>query len=166
MEAQDLQKLKELLQKIAGKDDFTGEDSFQLAQWLADLDSYKNDLEILVDDIKDARDEIEGTLMDKMSENGVQNINTGERTIYIHRQYWAGYKSSREELVEKLKQTGLDEYVRENYNTHSLSAFVRERIEEYEDEHGPINDPEKVLPEPLREEMKVSERVQLRSRKA
>lgn len=162
-----MEQLKEILEEIGEKEELRKKDSFVLADMLAGLDSQKSKLKKKLDNIKEQREKIEEILMEKMSENGIQNINAGDRTIYIHRQYWAGAKKEREQLVQALKDIGMQDYVKENYNTHSISAWVRERIEEYENENDTVvDDPIEVLPEELQEEMKISEKVQLRSRRA
>jgi len=162
-----MEQLKGILEEIGEKEELRKKDSFVLADMLAGLDSQKSKLKKKLDNIKEQREKIEEILMEKMSENGIQNINAGDRTIYIHRQYWAGAKNEREQLVQALKDIGMQDYVKENYNTHSISAWVRERIEEYENENDTVvDDPIEILPEELQEEMKISEKVQLRSRRA
>lgn len=105
--------------------------------------------------------------MQKMSEKGVDNIKVNGRTIYFHSQYWAGYKNRKEDAVQALKEAGLDDYIKETYNTHSLSAYFRERIQEIEEEEGEtVMEPEEILPEDLQNEIKITERIQLRSRKS
>lgn len=139
---------------------------FEKAQRVAEIDSEIQRLENQIDNLKDERKEIEQELLESFQEKGISNISVNGRTIYIHSQYWAGYKNSREEAVKALKRAGLEEYVRENYNTHSLSAYIRELIADYEDEKDePVSEPEAVLPPDLKDEIKVTEKIQLRSRR-
>lgn len=142
-------------------------DIIDLAIELVDLDEEKSELEDDLKELKEDRAEIEEELKELMSEKGVDSLRVNGRTIYFHSQYWAGYKESREQAVKALKKAGLDSYVNETYNTHSLSAYFRERIQEIEEEEGePVMDPEEILAPELKDSIKITERINLRTRKS
>ena len=53
-------------------------------------------------------------------------VDGAKRTLSIYPDVYASPASDREEVVDALKQSELGQYVAENYNTNSLTAFVRE----------------------------------------
>ncbi|HKL42083.1 MAG TPA: hypothetical protein VJ962_05860 [Clostridia bacterium] len=143
------------------------EESFiNLAEKYAILDKEKRELKDQLDEIKEEMNKVEEKLLKFFEKKGISNINIAGRTVYIHRQLWAGYKNNMEQAVVALKKAGLNDYVRENFNTHSLSAYFREVYRDREEESEGVIDPEEILDPDLKEEIKLSERVQLRSRKS
>lgn len=140
-------------------------DAMTKAGDLAELDKYKSQLKDALSKLKEHRKKYEKNLMKEMSEKGVNSIKVNGRTIYFHNQYWASYIENKQDAVQALKEAGLDSYVNETYNTHSLSAYFRERIQEKEEEEGePVMDPEEVMPPELKDKIEITERTQLRSR--
>ena len=49
-----------------------------------------------------------------------------KRTLSIYPDVYASPLNGRDEVVDALKQSELGQYVAENYNTNSLTSFVRE----------------------------------------
>lgn len=107
----------------------------QLAQQYAEVIANKRRLE---DELRSAKDEIaslEEHMRNMMQENQIDRlpIKVGHETVtlYMHRQLWARPKDGdKERLVRTLKRCGLSDLVQEQYNTSSLSAYVRERLAE------------------------------------
>jgi len=91
------------------------------------LDTLKGEEET----VKDAMDALKIPLLKQMQETGVQNVKAGGRTVYLHRQVWAGCAEgvSKEQVCEALEAAGLDEFVYETWNSQTVSAWVREQKE-------------------------------------
>ena len=122
---------------------------------LAELEDEKSDLERRLKRVKSEIADVEPVVRDEMAQEGVQSINVGDRTVYLHRQLWArprdgDYASA----VEALREVGLDEYVEEKFNVHSLSAVVRE---------WDRNDEE--VPEELAKSLEITEDIKVRSQR-
>ena len=101
------------------------------------LDAQKKELEEELDEVKKARKEVEEKLLDQFAKAGVKSMNVDGKTVYLHKQLWATPKNKdggRAEVCAVLKSLGMGrEYVVENFNTNSLSAFVRELDEQNEE---------------------------------
>jgi len=83
------------------------------------------------------------------------------KTIYIQRQLWAGHSHGKEALTDALKESGYEELVKDAVNTSTLSAMIRE----YDPQNNrPVEDIMAELPAPLQEAIKITEKVELRSR--
>lgn len=134
-------------------------------QEFAELYDKQQQLKDELNEVKEKLAQLEEELTPEFERAGVPNISVNGRTIYIHKQLWAGYKENREDALEALKKAGLDNYVYETYNTHSLSAYFRELYRDHEDEYGFVDDPENILDPELKGAIKLTEKVSLRSRK-
>ena len=90
----------------------------------------------LEDELRAAKDEIaslEESVRNMLQENQVDRlpvtVGTEKVTLYLHRQLWAKPKGGdKMNLMSVLKRCGLSDLVQEQYNTSSLSAYVRERL--------------------------------------
>ena len=90
----------------------------------------------LEDEIRASKDEIaslEESVRNMLQENQIDRlpvtVGTDKVTLYIHRQLWAKPKGGdKATLMGVLKRCGLSALVQEQYNTSSLSAYVRERL--------------------------------------
>lgn len=107
--------------------------NLNLAKKVGDLIARKRSLE---DDLRAVKDEIESLepeLLNEFLEAQMDRlqvpVGTGKITLYIHRIMWAKPKDGdREAVVATLKRCGLSDLVSENYNSSTLSAYVRERL--------------------------------------
>jgi hypothetical protein len=105
----------------------------ELAAKYASLIATKRELE---DELRTAKDEIanlEAAVRNMMEENSIDRlpvrVGASKITLYLHRQLWAKPKGGdKGSLVAVLKRCGLSDLVQEQYNTSSLSAYVRERL--------------------------------------
>ena len=90
----------------------------------------------LEDELRAAKDQIaslEESVRNMLQENQVDRlpvtVGNEKVTLYIHRQLWAKPKGGdKAALMGVLKRCGLSDLVQEQYNTSSLSAYVRERL--------------------------------------
>lgn len=93
----------------------------------AELDLQQKELNRQLNEIKKKKGEMEATLIDHMLEEGTDHIRIKDLriTLYIHEQIWAQYQD-KPLAIQALKEAGLDEYVYETFNSHQVSAFMRE----------------------------------------
>lgn len=98
---------------------------------------------------------LEEPLIEALAEDGVDSMRVDGVTTYMHTQYWASKRDGveTEQVVDALRASGYGDLVAENYNSQTLSAVVRELIEQDEP-----------LPEPLAEVIVSSPKTSLRIR--
>jgi hypothetical protein len=136
------------------------------------LENRKRDLDAELKGVKAKLDELEEALVPQFIEDGVQSMKVDGRTVSLAQEIYASPLDGRERVVEALKASELAQYVSENYNTNSLSAFVREVARdvaaqaEREERIFTEEDVRAALPAPLGLALKISFVHTLRSRKA
>ncbi len=92
-------------------------------------------------------------------EAGVPNLpleHNGKRmTLYLHRQVWASPAEgkNRSDVAAALQANGMGELVNPNYNSNTLSAWVRERVKS-----------EEAIPSGLADVLNITERVEVNTR--
>lgn len=119
------------------------------------LDTERKELETKIARVKDKQKECEETLKRQFEKAGVQSVKVDGNSVYIMRQLWASAKDGdRQAVCAALKKGGMEDYVAENFNTQSLSAYVREL--------DGLGDP---LPDGLKECVQVVEKFSIRVRK-
>lgn len=133
----------------------------------AKLEQQKRELEQELDDIKGRLKEMEPEIMEAMLNEGISKFtvsvptesgDTVDRTLYVHRQLWAGYQkredgNGKTALTEALEEEGLSDLVKKDFNTQSLSAYIRE----YDEGGETPEDIKAKLPESLQDKVKISE---------
>lgn len=137
--------------------------------YFASLDEREQDLKSQLDAIKAEKQKLQDRLMEEMAEEGLEKMtvkvgnNGDKRTVYTQRQIWAGHNGDKQALCDALQQAGLEEYVADNFNSHQLSAYVREY-----DPDKKLDEQEIIaqLPKEIQPYIKVTEKNQLRTRKA
>src|SRR5579885_705997 len=94
------------------------------------LENHKRDLNADLKATQQRLDELEGTIIPMFIEAGVPamtvEVDGAKRTLSIYPDVYASPLNDREEVVGALKESELGQYVAENYNTNSLTSFVRE----------------------------------------
>ena len=146
----------------------------QLKEFVS-LEGQKITLDAELKQVKQKLDELEELLVPQFIEDGVPSITVDveghTRTVRIEQEVYASPLNDREEVIEALRASELGQYVAENYNTQSLTAFVREVKREVETRAAKENrlyDEQEVraaLPAPLGTALKISFVHVLRSRK-
>ena len=101
-----------------------------------DIDNYikknleKRDLEAKLRDIKEQLDQEEQRLTEYFAENGLQNVKTKSGLAYLSRELFAnlvkGEDGSHKKAHTALKRAGLKYLVKDQVNSSSLRAYVRE----------------------------------------
>lgn len=121
------------------------------------------------DDLEEIKKELaslEQDLLLRFERAGTQKMTVNGHTVFIHRQLWAKAKGEPWLTVQALKDADLGELVEEKFNTHRLSAYVREQVGQ-----APpgsvlgVDDIIALLPKPLQGTVAVSEKFSLRSKK-
>jgi hypothetical protein len=130
------------------------------------LEQKKKELDAELKATKQKLDELEEQIIPMFIEAGVPSmtveVNGAKRTLSIYPDVYASPVNDREEVVDALKASELDQYVAENYNTNSLTSFVREIWKELrhnasrEERVVTEDDLRVALPQPLRGVLKLS----------
>lgn len=109
-----------------------------------------------MDAAKELADEIERQLLDEFAQSGVDQMRVEEGTVYLHRMTFAHAAEGhdRTDVVEAMKQVGLEHMVSEGYNANTLSAYVRDLIKA-----------EQPLPPALDEVVQTTDKFSLRVRR-
>lgn len=111
--------------------------------------------------------------LDEFEELGVSSMSAKGKTLYIHRQIWAGTAEGQEKsaVIEELQSLGLNDFI--TFNTQALSGYVRETAKQHPElinEKGNlIADAAQilaVLPGELPKLCKVTEKIDLGIRKS
>jgi vacuolar-type H+-ATPase subunit I/STV1 len=146
--------------------------NMQQLRGFVSLENRKKDLDAELKSVKQQLDDLEEALVPQFIEDGVQRMTVDGRTVSIQQDVYASPLNDREDVVDALKQSELGQYVAENYNTNSLTAFVREVKRDVELRAQSENrmytedDVRSALPEPLGRALKISFVHKLSSRKA
>jgi vacuolar-type H+-ATPase subunit I/STV1 len=146
--------------------------NMQQLRGFVSLENRKRDLDAELKSVKQQLDDLEEALVPQFIEDGVQRMTVDGRTVSIQQDVYASPLNDREDVVDALKQSELGQYVAENYNTNSLTAFVREVRRDVELRAQSENrmytedDVRAALPEPLGRALKISFVHKLSSRKA
>lgn len=138
-------------------------DGMEIATKLISIDKEKKELEARLDTLSEKRKELEAQLLEYFSSNAIQKLTAAGRTVYIRREVWAGHAGDNEAFIKAMKESGLGNYVKESVNSQTFSAYVREFDPDKKLSGDEIT---KLLPEPLRGVVKVSEVFKIASRKA
>jgi hypothetical protein len=95
-------------------------------------------------DVEAALKALEPQLLAYLGEGGYEMVRLGGYTISPHREPWVypkfGY--SRNDVCRALKECGMGHYVQEQFNTRSLTKYVRD----LEKEHNVLADEDGALP--------------------
>lgn len=108
---------------------------FNTASKLKDLKDTKKDLEAQIKDLNVEIAEQEQELVDYMMEEETNNFNHAGFTFYMKNVLQASPVADRkDELYQTLKSEGYGDLVKETVNAQTLKAFVKEQMEENDDE--------------------------------
>ena len=75
--------------------------------------------------VRNKIEEIKPFVVQQFAKAGLDQINMDGMTVYIKRQLWVKVVD-RQAAVDALKAAGMSDYIGENFNSNSLSAFIRE----------------------------------------
>jgi len=98
-------------------------------------------------------DTLETAILDEFAEHGIDRIALDGYTLGLRRDIWARPakdpdtgETLRDAAINALRAAGLNDYVREDFNVQSLSAYVRELIDNGDD-----------VPDELRDSLHITE---------
>lgn len=114
-----------------------------------------------LDDAKARLAELEPKIVEAFQDEGIQSTKIDDYTVYLNRQLWAGAADDKQAMCDALKVFPDDTWsflVKDNVNVQTLSARVREC--EMNEDGMPI------LPEALKDLIKVAEVFKIGARKA
>lgn len=137
-------------------------------RWV-ELENEKIGLEAQLDGVKAEMAGLEPRILEAMVDSGVARISVDGRTLFTNRSLYAAPAEgkARPDVVAALKTADLGDFVSENYNANSLSAYVRE-VADAAGGRGVVS-LESIhdnLPEALRGVLTIVEKFSVRSRKA
>lgn len=100
------------------------------------LTRQKRDLKRLLEEIDGKLKTLELQLREYMGEGGYERIRIDGFTVYLRRELWARRFewASLEKVCAALKSSGMEQFVKEQYNTSTLSAHIRELEREHAEE--------------------------------
>ena len=146
----------------------------QLREFVS-LENRKRDLDAELKATNQKLDELEDLIIPQFIEAGVPSIavtvDGSTRTLSIYPDVYASPLNDRAEVAAALKASELGQYVAENYNSNSLTAYVREvwrevvQTAQREDRVATEDDVRAALPKPLGDAIKISLVHKLSSRK-
>jgi len=133
-----------------------------------ELDEQRKAKEGEVDAIKEELKLLEPLLMERFENAGMQSMKSRSGvTVYISRKLWASPKEGNHAgLVAALQSIGLNDMVKTQCNTQTLSAYIREREQEL---FGGKSSPDELtqkLPEEIRPFIAITEKFDLKARKS
>jgi len=146
----------------------------QLREFVS-LENRKRDLDAELKTANQRLDELEDLIIPQFIEAGVPSIavtvDGSTRTLSIYPDVYASPLNDRSEVAAALKASELGQYVAENYNSNSLTAYVREvwrevlLLAKQQNRVAAEEDVRAALPKPLGEVLKISLVHKLSSRK-
>ena len=98
-------------------------------QWkrYAELELREREFEIALKSIQQEKAALEPELLDSMAEEGLDRLTLSGITFFPKRRVFAGPREgfAKQDVARALIESGLSEYVKEDYNANSLSSYVR-----------------------------------------
>lgn len=89
------------------------------------LDKRRRKLDAELKTVKTELTELEPTVREQMTKAGMQKLSVNGVLLYIKRQIWAKALEDKQATIAAIKEC-MPEYIGENYNSNSLSAWLRE----------------------------------------
>jgi hypothetical protein len=102
--------------------------NISLMKRYAKLEKAKAALSAAMDRVEAKLEPLREAVTDELIDAGIEKMTVDGRTIFIKHDIWARLLKGKPEAIKALKEAGLEEYIAENFNMNSLSAYVREKI--------------------------------------
>ena len=90
-----------------------------------DLYEKKDKLENELKSVKSQIDAYQKNLIENLVTNNMSKITVGNKTAYVRSQIWAKV-NDKQKAIDALISEGYQDYVKPTYNSHQLSALLRE----------------------------------------
>ena len=95
-----------------------------------ELNCEKKDLKFRLAKIEEELTELEEILLEQFQNLGMSKITIEKNTIYIKKRLFVSPKNGdRTAVIAALKDSGLENFIQENFNTNTLTAYVKEQFE-------------------------------------
>lgn len=108
---------------------------FELADQLKICKEQKKRLDAQVKELDAEIDRLDLALSDAMAESELDRFSRHGSTFYLNSRLYASPAAGmKEKLFQALKDNGYGSIVKENVNANTLSSFVKEQMEENNDE--------------------------------
>ena len=99
----------------------------ELIKTYLNFDRQRKKLELQVKDLKEKLAKLMPKVEEELLQAGVDSLKLDGASVGTRSQLWAKPKNGDyEKACEALRKAGLDDFVRERFNTNTLSAYVRE----------------------------------------
>jgi len=133
-----------------------GLDTWKLTRFV-ELHRVKREMEAALRKVEDEIAVLEPILREQFAVAGIQSMSVNGMTAYVSRQVFPKYKdgAGRGDVIEALKADGLGDILREDYNSQTFNSLIRD-----------IESSGRGLPEHLARVIEISEKYELRTRRA
>jgi hypothetical protein len=92
-----------------------------------ELETERRELEARLKEVKEEIAPLHEQVLTYFEQTGTSKIKRSGLTLYVHRQLWARpIDGDYERGCAALKAAGLEDMVKESFNIHTLSAYIRE----------------------------------------
>lgn len=134
------------------------QEEMELAREVVQKTRRRQELELELKQVKDSLSDLQQRLLDAIEEGRYPaKSQVDGMSIFVRRTVWARPKErgdeGKEAAVMALRACGLDDYVQDTFNTHSISAYVRDVEKEGE-----------VLPPEFLDAFRIDETFELQAR--
>jgi len=128
----------------------------ELIKTYLNFDRQRKKLELQVKDLKEKLAKLMPKVEEELLQAGVDSLKLDGASVWMRSQLWAKPKNGDyERACKALEEAGLSDFVRERFNTNTLSAYVRE-----------LRDNDQPLPESFDGVIEVSEVTKVITREA
>ena len=96
-----------------------------------ELDARKKELTEELEDVKKKLKANQQFLIDNLETNEMSKISVAGKTCYIKNSTFAMVKNKKDG-IRVLREAGFEDYIKEGFNTNSISKLVRDQLAEHE----------------------------------
>ena len=135
---------------------------------LLQIDQDIDDAEAMIKAMKEERAIIEQQIIERWADIGTTKTTINGRTIYIKRSLQLSPVDGRDGVIKALTESGMTEYLKEDYNTNSLKSFVTGLAKDMAAEQGmelSVDEIRAALPDELGKALGLFEKYQVVTRK-
>lgn len=136
---------------------------------LLQIDQDIADAEEMLKAMKEERAVVESQIIEQWSDIGTTKTTINGRTIYIKRSLQVNPTEGREGVIQALENSGLGDYIKEDYNTNSLKSYITGLAKDLAAERGMELSTEEIieaLPPDLANSISLFEKYQVVTRKS
>ncbi len=107
----------------------------EILKQMKELLEHKRQLQAELRRVQDQINETQPMALQEMADAGIQNMNLDGKTIYLNRSVRPKIAEgwTKEQVVQSLKNYGLSDFLKEDFNMNTLGAYFRELTQETDD---------------------------------